>query len=218
MSARVAVFDVGGTLVELPRGGLAEEIGETLDLPSAPVRELLVAHGHMRRTSCRELAGAVAAGLGLDGADETIEAVLRLRVADMKAPTLISGADACLKTVSAAGWQIALLTNAIGCAEPAAVPSFERWTDAVFSSFDIGSCKPELEAFRTVERRFGVSPERFVSIGDSWSADIAGALRAGWAAIHVGDFDPDTRQRTCVRRVSTLSAVPAALNDLVKEG
>lgn len=53
----------------------------------------------------------------------------------------------------------------------------------MFVSEEIGYSKPEIEAFRYVERKLGLDVNKTVFIGDSFENDIIGAKNAGWKAI-----------------------------------
>lgn len=51
--------------------------------------------------------------------------------------------------------------------------------DAVVTSAEVGARKPHQIPFVTICERLSVSPEKATLIGDSWTADIVGALRVG---------------------------------------
>lgn len=57
-----------------------------------------------------------------------------------------------------------------------------RWVieHNVFVSEEIGVCKPDPEIFAHLEEKMGAIPERTLMIGDSLTADMAGAAAMGW--------------------------------------
>ncbi len=55
----------------------------------------------------------------------------------------------------------------------------------ILVSDDIGVNKPALAVFREYEKRTGEKPENLWMIGDSYSSDIEGSLKAGWHAVWV---------------------------------
>jgi len=54
---------------------------------------------------------------------------------------------------------------------------------AIFTTRELGTRKPDLEFFRQVESVLGVHPDQIVMVGDRFSEDVLGAKRAGWKAI-----------------------------------
>ena len=57
-----------------------------------------------------------------------------------------------------------------------------KYLHGVYLSTDIGFGKPDIRAFRHVEKAIGVSPEEIAHIGDSHYHDGEGAGKAGWCA------------------------------------
>jgi HAD superfamily hydrolase (TIGR01549 family) len=60
---------------------------------------------------------------------------------------------------------------------------FEPFVDALVVSEEEGVSKPDPEIFRRALARLQTSPDEAVMIGDSWTADIEGAIAAGIRAI-----------------------------------
>jgi FMN phosphatase YigB (HAD superfamily) len=219
VSARADValcFDVGGTLVQMPRGSLAQELARELGADVEQVRGLLIEFGKRQRTTPAELAARIASGLG-SGRQAVIEARLRERCRDMLDPQLIEGAIPCLERLAGEGWPLYFLTNAIGC-DVEGRPPLDRFAKEVFASYDIGHCKPAAAAFRAVEQRLGRGTDQLVYIGNSWRTDVEGALDAGWRAIYVGEDAAKRPQHARLRCVAKIELVPAAVEDLVGEG
>lgn len=83
---------------------------------------------------------------------------------------------------------------------------FTDAVDEIVVSTEAGASKPDGAIFETAARRLGA--ETFVHIGDDRSADVGGALAAGWEAVHVdGTGDPEEPLAT----VSDLSRLAALL-------
>lgn len=56
----------------------------------------------------------------------------------------------------------------------------ERHLSDILYSYEIGHAKPDVEAFRCVERVTGARPEEILMVGDSLVYDYRGAVAAGW--------------------------------------
>ena len=209
-------FDVGGTLVEMPRGSLAQELAREIGADVEQVRDLLIEFGKRQRTTPAELAARIASGLG-SGRQAVIEERLRERCRDMLDPRLIEGAVECLERLAGEGWPLYFLTNAIGC-KSEGTPPLDRFAEEVFASYDIGHCKPSPAAFEAVEQRLGRGPDQLICIGDSWRTDVEGALDAGWRAIYVGEDAAERRAHALLRCVARIEFVPAAVKGLMKKG
>jgi putative hydrolase of the HAD superfamily len=55
--------------------------------------------------------------------------------------------------------------------------------DAIIDSGRVGVAKPDPRVFAITLETLGVKPDVVVHVGDSWAADVEGALAAGWHAI-----------------------------------
>ena len=82
-------------------------------------------------------------------------------------------------------------------------------------SSEAGYAKPAAEIFETALAKHGIAPEEALHVGDSEHLDIAGATRAGIAAVLI---DPKAPTRLVVEgrtaRISTLDAVIEAIDRL----
>ena len=178
-------FDIGGVLVQTPRGFLAEEIAAALDTDVALVRMLLIEHGKRRRTSPAALAAALASGCGAHAMADGVEEIVRRRHHDMDDPALYPDALPVLRTLRHAGWRLCFLSNATSGTEDRPRPNYFSLAEVVAHSWEIGHCKPEVEAFRAIEQQMELAPHQIVSVGDSLRSDVLGALNAGWSAVHL---------------------------------
>jgi len=84
-------------------------------------------------------------------------------------------------------------------------------------SAELGFLKPDIRAFRAVQRRLGLFPGEIAMVGDSWRDDVAGALEAGWTAIWVnraGLARPPLDPEALLVEIPELSRVPEAIANL----
>jgi len=204
---RAVCFDIGGVLVRMPRGPLAEELTDILHADPEQIRRLLVAHGKRRRNSPRTLARIVATQCGSTEVD-ALEAALRLRHRDIATPGFYPDAIPTLEALAAAGWRICFLSNAVGDTEDRPRPDYYSFAEVVVHSWDIGYCKPEAGAFRAVEVRMGLAPHEMVNVGDSLRFDVRGATDAGWSAVHLTRLDTPSG---AAPSISSLLDLPALL-------
>jgi putative hydrolase of the HAD superfamily len=206
---RAVCFDIGGVLVPMPRGPLAEELAGILRCDIERVRQLLIEHGKRRRTDTHTLAAVLAERCGSTRCDR-VEAVLRRRVNDIAEPELFPDALPALQQLTAEGWRICFLTNAIGTTDSRPLPVYYSFAQVVVHSWEIGHCKPDLEAFRAVEHRMGLQPHEFVKVGDSPRFDMACAERAGWSTVHLARAGTPTVP-SADHTITTLLDLPALL-------
>ena len=75
-------------------------------------------------------------------------------------------------------------------------------------SCEVGSSKPAREIFEAAARRLRLSPTEILHVGDSWSADVAGAQAAGFRAVQIARGSPAGPDRIASLRalVDVLSA------------
>lgn len=192
--APVVTFDAGQTLVDLDLDFLARRLAERgvhvsvealqRAAPAAWLRydELTAAgHGH----PWKALMATLLEGAGVHDAtglaswlwDEQPRANLwRKPIAPMVALA---------KELGDRGVKVAVLSNSEGgladlFEEIGLAPLFVTIVD----SGRVGIEKPDPRIFAHALEQIGGEPSRAVHIGDSWSADIVGALGAGWRAIY----------------------------------
>ncbi|MGY1943939.1 HAD family hydrolase [Nocardia asiatica] len=88
--------------------------------------------------------------------------------------------------------------------------------DGVVVSARVGARKPHLRMFRAAVDLAGTEPDRSTVVGDSWTADILGALAAGMSAVHVDrdntaaalPLPPRTRRVPDLRDLPTTIQLP----------
>lgn len=85
----------------------------------------------------------------------------------------------------------------------------EPWFDIVVLSDDIGVNKPHPDIYRHAMECSGhLSPESHLMIGDNPLTDIAGALNAGWSAIHFLRTPDTLPAKDCRFAVNDLTLIP----------
>lgn len=205
---RAVCFDVGGVLVRMPRGPLAEELSELLDCDVQRVRRLLIDHGKCRRTDTTTLASVLATRCG-SARRRQIEDMIRHRVSDIAEPQLFPDTLPALQQLAERGWRICLLTNAIGIPDQRPQPIYYAFAEVAVHSWEIGHAKPDPAAFRAVEQRMGLLPEQIVKVGDSATFDITGAAQAGWPTVHLARAG--AAATSADHAITTLAELPGLL-------
>jgi HAD superfamily hydrolase (TIGR01549 family) len=194
----VVTFDAGQTLVDLDVTLLAERLVEKgVHVAPGALRaaapaawdhyDTVVYAGEVAR-AWHAFVAALLARAGVRG--DTTELVdwlwreqprrnlWRAPIADMVALAReLAAAGALVGVVSNSEGRLAELFAEVGIADAFAV---------VIDSGRIGIEKPDPRIFARAIDALGGTPDRAVHVGDSWPADIVGALGAGWRAIWYG--------------------------------
>lgn len=192
--AAVVTFDAGQTLVDLDLDFLARrltqrgvQVSEDALQRAAPAAwlhydELTAAgHGHPWLALMTKLL----AGAGVHDAPGLAEWLRgeQPRANLWRKP--IAPMVALAQELGARGVKVAVLSNSEGgladlLAEIGLAPLFA----AIVDSGKVGIEKPDPRIFAHTLEQLGGDAAHAVHIGDSWSADIVGALGAGWRAIY----------------------------------
>jgi HAD superfamily hydrolase (TIGR01509 family) len=111
---------------------------------------------------------------------------------------------------------IAIVTNNITAEQKEKLQEcgLEPFVDTLITSEDVGAIKPDPAIFESALQRIGCSAQEAVMLGDSWSADIIGAQRAGIRAIwlnRTGMSCPDPALATELQALEPLDTVLTAL-------
>lgn len=109
---------------------------------------------------------------------------------------LVPGAKELLGRISAAGLVVGVLSNGFVEVQHRKIASagLTDLIDIIVLSDDIGVNKPDVRLYQHAMKMSGVTDSsRHIMIGDNPDTDIAGALAAGWKAIH---FCPDSMVET----------------------
>jgi putative hydrolase of the HAD superfamily len=95
------------------------------------------------------------------------------------------GAHQLLTTLGEHGFRIGLCSNWESEIGPFLEQADLSGFDAIVTSSIIGARKPHPAMFATVAKELGATPEEIIFVGDNWSADIVGALRAGMSPMWI---------------------------------
>jgi FMN phosphatase YigB (HAD superfamily) len=193
-------FDAGQTLVDLDLDLLARRLGERgVRVTPAALAEAIPAAWRRyddlvdasRGHPWQELITTLLSGAGV-GAEEDGEGIAGLvdwlwreqpRVNLWRRP--IEDMVALSRELAAAGVAVAVLSNSEGrIAELLEEIGLAAPFTAIIDSGKLGIEKPDRRIFDHALARTGRTAG--IHIGDSWSADIAGALGAGWRAVWFG--------------------------------
>ena len=88
------------------------------------------------------------------------------------------------------GVRVGILTNGLKITHEAKIKALQihPYVNGIFLSDNIGTAKPNSEAFAFALRHLGLSPEETIMVGDRYDTDIVGAqnfgMRAIWFSIH----------------------------------
>lgn len=208
-------FDIGGTLVSMPRGAIADEIATVLPISRKRGRCLLEEYGERERCDISDLARTVASASGYASAAPLILSILRRRALELEAASPRPEATRTLRKLRQRGWKIFFLSNAIGFAGVGA-PNWYRLADKAVHSFEIGYVKPERGAFRAIERASGLTPDQLIHVGNSWDRDVTGALAAGWGVVYQSTRHPPASHSE-VRRAHTFNELLRVLGKPAQE-
>jgi HAD superfamily hydrolase (TIGR01549 family) len=176
-------FDLGGTVIDNPRAATAE-LAALVGVDLASMRTYL-RQEKARRSPVPLLAEAIANDfLRPELAAELAELLDRLRAATAET-VLLPDAEATLKELRRRGYRIAFLSNLLGAIAPEQFDDLLGLADVVLMSCDTGHVKPDAAAFAGAAAALDLPAHAMLHVGDSWGADVEGALDAGLRAVHV---------------------------------
>jgi putative hydrolase of the HAD superfamily len=193
----VVTFDAGQTVVDLDLAFLARRLAErgVVVEPAALAAAAPAAWQHYDSLGTtagghpwRELMAALLGGAGVSA--ETVGPLVEWLWDEQPRVNLwraeIPGMVALARELSARGVRVAVLSNSEGgLADLLAELGIAEAFAAVIDSGRIGIEKPDRRIFDHALAVLGATRPG-IHIGDSWPADIAGALGAGWRAIWFG--------------------------------
>jgi putative hydrolase of the HAD superfamily len=84
--------------------------------------------------------------------------------------------------------------------------------DSIVTSSECGARKPHAAIFEHVSAELGVEPGATVFVGDSWTADVVGALRAGMIPVWLRLGRPSRGLAGIVAEFETVAELEAALS------
>lgn len=226
-SVRAVLLDVGGVFHLPDHERVAAALGH-LDLGQDAQRCDRAHYAGLAALSCFEEADRevwtayhrrYAESLGAVGAqvDEAAEVLLDTFLGDEMWTRVIPGSRAALAELAAAGFILAIVSNATGTVEGQlranaicqVGPGPGIPVEAVIDSSVVGYAKPDPRIFALTLERLGVRPDEAVHVGDTPGADVVGARAAGVRAILVDPYDDHSDLD--VERVHSLAEVPELL-------
>jgi putative hydrolase of the HAD superfamily len=194
MSAiRAVLFDVGGTLVDMPEVELGARLAAALGLGAehaATITDLVLRTGF---ASAYVLAERLQEQFGL--ADAPTEVVREIWETEREDVVEVRDAGTCVAAVAAAGAKVGVLANlstpgleGLRVACPEIVSRVETWT----VSCEQGRAKPDATLFQAALDALGVPAAQTLMIGDRLDLDVMPALALGMSALWVRRSDAGT--------------------------
>jgi putative hydrolase of the HAD superfamily len=196
------LFDAGGVLL-LPDARVGQTAVRSIGCESALDDWHLAFHrGNLFLDQAEvldwlDVRRAIATSLGV-GEDRLDEAVLLIEKLIAETPwTPVNGAAEVLGSLSAAGYQLGVVSNASGTVEEdlaalaicsvlgGAMPQ----VGIVVDSHHVGIEKPDPRIFHIALDALGIAPSRAIYVGDTVRFDVLGAEAAGMHPVHMDPFD-----------------------------
>ena len=194
MATPVVTFDAGQTLLDLDLDFLVRRVAER-GLATSPPALAAAAPAAWRRYDALVEAGAghpwqgfmaaLLEGAGLTGVGPVVEWLWHEQPRHNLWRRPIADMVALARELAARGVRVAVLSNSEGrLAELLVEIGISDAFAAVVDSGKLGIEKPDPRIFARALDAVGVSSHaRAVHVGDSWPADVLGALGAGWRAV-----------------------------------
>lgn len=184
---KIVTFDIGDTLVRTDGGSVTKRLADVFDTPLPLVRAFLNGSAKRERVLCEDLASALCSQFRNSERRDLVLTILQGAAEEAaRVPAEFDDVRPVVSLLTEAGYRLAAISNLLGAVAPD--PDQTRTQlglDRVFYSCDVGAVKPEGSIFRHVERWYGVPGDGFLHVGDSLEADVKGAVRAGWRALHL---------------------------------
>jgi putative hydrolase of the HAD superfamily len=193
MPKSVVTFDIGQTLVDLDLDFLAARLGQRGVCVSAEALHE-AAPAAWKHYDARTEAGAshpwhelmrtLLTGAGVREADPHVDWLYEQQATKNLWRRPIPPMIDLVRELRGRGVAIAALSNSEGhladlLHEIELAPLF----DAIIDSGRVGIAKPDPRIFALTLDELDIKPDVVVHVGDSWAADVEGALAAGWNAI-----------------------------------
>ncbi len=193
-SSSVVTFDIGQTLVDLDLDFLARRLAgrgvtvETVRLAAATPEAWKTYYARTEEGAIhpwKAFMQALLVGAGVGDPAPQVDWLYEQQATHNLWRRPIPPMVDIVKDLRARGVRIAALSNSEGhladlLTEIGMAPLF----DAIIDSERVGVAKPDPKIFALTLEQLGVTrPRVVVHVGDSWAADVEGALAAGWNAI-----------------------------------
>jgi FMN phosphatase YigB (HAD superfamily) len=184
---KVVTFDIGDTLIRTDGGSVTKRLAEVFDTPLPLVRTFLNGSAKRERHPCEDLTSALCNRFRNSECRDLVMTILQAAAEEAaRVPAEFDDVRPVVNLLAEAGYRLAAISNLLGAVAPD--PNQTRTLlglDRVFYSCDVGAVKPESSIFRHVERWYGLPADSFLHVGDSLEADVNGAVRVGWRALHL---------------------------------
>lgn len=150
---------------------------ESLAVPFVSARDLCL---ERRFASIDDAARYLAERTGRTPDRQALAASEAVLAAMLDGCRLAPGAELLLDTLRLRNVPVGLVSNIDSFSLPVIERlGLERFFSAPVLSCDLGARKPGAAIFAVAVERLGIAPERVLMVGDSWTSDVVGALRAG---------------------------------------
>jgi putative hydrolase of the HAD superfamily len=226
----VVTFDIGQTLVDLDLDFLVHRLagqGHTVEKRALEAS----APAAWRTYDERTLAGAshpwkafmqaLLVGAGVREPEPTVDWLYTQQATHNLWRKPIGPMVELVHDLRAAGVKIAALSNSEGhLAELLAEIGMTPLFDTIVDSERVGVAKPDPKIFALTLEQLGLGVEQpplVVHVGDSWAADVEGALGAGWNAIWYRSRSGNARHDPRVPIVHDAAETRAALSRLARQ-
>ncbi len=194
MPKSVVTFDIGQTLVDLDLDFLAKRLGQrghhvTVDALRGSVADAWRRYDALTESGAshpwKELMQTLLTGAGLPDPARLVDWLYEQQAAHNLWRKPIPDMVELVRELRDSGVTIAALSNSEGhLAELLEEIELAPLFDAIIDSGRLGIAKPDPRIFElTLDELDATKPDTVVHVGDSWAADVEGALRAGWNAI-----------------------------------
>ena len=193
MPKSVVTFDIGQTLVDLDLDFLAVRVGQR-GATVSPEALHAAAPAAWRTYDALTESGAshpwhqlmrtLLTGAGVANPDPLVDWLYEQQATQNLWRKPIPAMIELVRDLRCHGVTIAALSNSEGhLAELLDEIELAPLFDAIVDSGRVGIAKPDPRIFALTLRGLGIKPDVVVHVGDSWAADVEGALAAGWHAI-----------------------------------
>ncbi|HYK92653.1 MAG TPA: HAD family hydrolase [Thermoplasmata archaeon] len=233
--ARLVLFDLDDTLVDHTRAlrsalaavrflDAALRRRTVSDLAELYQRHLTAAHDSIVRgrvsadASRRERFRLIFEACGAPPTARLLErAIATYRSEYRTSRRLVPGADGVLRALHRS-CVIGVLSNNRKDEQAEKISEFglAPHVDFVLTSEELPWAKPDPRVFRAAVERAGTEPVRATMVGDSWSSDVEGALRAGLAAVWLNRFGETAAPDRSVTELRSFRPVDAAVRRILR--
>lgn len=194
MPKSVVTFDIGQTLVDLDLDFLARRLGErghrvTIDALRGSVAEAWRRYDALTESGAshpwKQLMQTLLTGAGVADTGTLVDWLYEQQATHNLWRKPIPEMVELVRELRTAGVSLAALSNSEGhLAELLDEIGLASLFDAIIDSGRLAIAKPDPRIFElTLEELDAAKPDIVVHVGDSWAADVEGALAAGWHAI-----------------------------------